>query len=104
MVPTPCADNRTFCEDLTNYPADDIEKIINREVHRFQGLFDSVDDVLTANAGLSNRFADDDAQPMCDSTIVTEYPTKWKREEDDSWATIVNTPNYKQGVRLERCK
>lgn len=101
-IVSPCANNKTFCEDVTDYPTDTIESIIKREESRFHGLFDSDTDIAMATE-LSNRFGEDtSSQAMCDSVIVTEYPTKW--QVGDSWVAIVNTPTYRQGVRVERCK
>lgn len=87
---------------MVDYPLAAIEAIIDREAHRYVGLFDT-----ETPSDLATRFGDSDddmaEQAMCDSDIRTIWP-KTGLTEDNTWAYIVNSEKYLQGVRVEECK
>lgn len=88
--------------------ANAIDSMLELQLLKLPGLFDANDiplDEMPDDIGLDQRFADTvDESAMCDTNVTNEYPTKWQRDgDDDSWARIVNTPTYRQGVRMVRC-
>lgn len=98
--PVRCANNQTFCEQVHNYPLAAIEAIIERQAHRYSGLFDIEPPPFDLNSRFDGNI---DEQPMC--SVVSKYI--WPKSgmlQDGSWAFIVNSDKYKQSVLVEECE
>lgn len=94
-----CGSNQTFCEQVQDYPLAAIEAIIDKQSHRYSGLFDTE----LPPIDLGTRFDGNiDEQPMCNVMSKYIWP-KSGQLQDDSWAFIVNSDKYKQSVLVEEC-
>lgn len=90
-------DDATFCEHVTDYPAEYIESMINADPVKFKELF-GTDEVT-----LEERFSPEiNERPLCASRETIIYPKSGLTQEN-TWMYIVNFKNYVQGIRVEIC-
>lgn len=95
-----CADNEdTYCIKKFNYPADYIQKLLQKFSHEFVDVFGSD---LTMNEVAFRIDALDD-EYLCDSYEDVIYPTAGKTQ-DGKELFILNTETHRQGVRVSKCQ
>lgn len=97
---TQCAENdQTFCTKNDNYPAEYVRRLLQEHSHRFADSF--VSDLDTNEVSI--RVDNFDVEHLCDSYQKVIYPTSGLTK-DGNERYIVNTDDYKQGVRVSLCR
>lgn len=97
---TQCAENnQTFCTKNDNYPVEHVRRLLQAHSHRFADHF--VNDAVSND--ITIRVDDFDDEHLCDSYEKVIYPTSGKTQ-DGSERFILNTEEYKQGVRVSLCR
>lgn len=97
---TQCAeDNQTFCTKNDNYPTEHVRRLLQQHSHRYADHF--VNDAVAGDVSI--RVDDFDIEHLCDSYEKVIYPTSGKAQ-DGSERYIVNTDEFKQGVRVSICR
>lgn len=98
--PTILIDKNVSGEPVRAYPTEQIDKIMAKHKSHFEGAFG--DDMVNGDK-LNQRFDTSDDIFFCDSKEVLIHPLEgisWKNSSE----LIVNTDNFKQGVRIETCR
>lgn len=98
--PTTVINREGSGEPLETYPTELIEHIVNEHIASFQGAFgnDTLNgDQLDARMDISND------QFFCDSEESLIHPPVGLTSKNSS-VMIVNTNNYQQGVKIEKCR
>lgn len=94
-----CANrNQSYCTSYANYPVRYIEDLMKKQAHKYQ-------DALSSDAmfnDVSTRIDGFDEYPLCVSDEALIYPQAGKSLEGTD-QLIINTPDYKQGVRISKC-
>lgn len=97
---TQCAENnQTFCTKNDNYPVEHVRKLLQEHLDRYADIF--VTDLVTTD--ITVRVDDFDIEHLCESYEKVIYPTSGKTK-DGSERFILNTDEYKQGVRVSLCR
>ncbi|XP_030370797.1 protein spaetzle [Scaptodrosophila lebanonensis] len=95
-----CADgfkeSRSFCTKVKNYP--DISNLKDVLSRNFAGFFS--DEQQPVELGVR---MDGSEQVLCKSRTKYLYP-ELGQSLDQSWHVIVNTEEFKQGIRVEECE
>lgn len=97
-LPTPVCKNDTFCEDPPNYPSVlvDVALRMNRDLQYFPSS-DMVPEINNRARTQQNDAA------LCQSYEAVIYP-KAAENINNELMFVVNQANFRQGVRVERCK
>ncbi|XP_065087133.1 uncharacterized protein spz isoform X4 [Ochlerotatus camptorhynchus] len=104
---TECTPEYPICNDVTDYPNELINQIMDRQKGRYAEVFGN--DVVVKNGDkLAQRFynVDEEGNPykyICDSEETVHYPRNGFNMDKKS-VRIVNTKEYMQGVRVETCR
>lgn len=101
LVPK-CKTDEIICTNVESYPENLIESIVKDEAYRFRDFFGEdklIQPNITSRLGDPSRPGD---AYLCDSEVELFYPQVGLTSQD-KWKVIVNTPNYTQGIRIERC-
>lgn len=95
-----CSNNQTYCIDDNNYPSNRIEELMKKYEHKYLDVFgrDEVDPNIASRANIPGE----EEITMCDVSERVIFPQAAKRM-DGSATYIVNTPKYKQGIRISEC-
>lgn len=93
-------DKEVSGKPLRAYPTEQIDNIMDKHISHFQGLFG--DDMVNGDE-LNQRFDTSDDIYFCDSTEDLIHPSEGISFKNSS-EMIINTDNYKQGVRVETCR
>lgn len=107
MTNKECTPEYPICNNVMDYPHDLINQIMDRQKDRYAEVFG--DDVVVKNGDkLAQRFdnVDEEGKPyqnICDSEEMVQYPRSGFNLDKKS-VRIVNTKEYKQGVRVETCR
>lgn len=94
----PRCNSSVFCENVPNYPED----MINNAIRRNGSLqyLEIIDEILDIQPKLGP--SDPDERPLCESIsqIIRPQmaPSKYKGD-----LIVVNQPNFKQEIRIEKC-
>lgn len=97
---TQCAESdQTFCTKNDNYPADHVRRLLQEHSHRYADSF--VSDVVLNDVAI--RVDDFDIEHLCESYEKVIYPTSGKTQ-DGNERYILNTDEFKQGVRVSLCR
>lgn len=95
-----CAENnQTFCTKNDNYPVEYVRRLLREHPHRYADNF--VNDAVSND--ISIRLDDFDVEHLCQSYEKVIYPTSGKTQ-DGAERFILNTDEYKQGVRVSLCR
>ncbi|KAG8189181.1 hypothetical protein JTE90_013715 [Oedothorax gibbosus] len=86
----------TFCENVDNYPVNEIRHAINYTTDEFVELFGTM-------SISSRKFGDLDEDTVCPQISRLFYP-KAAVNENDHWAFVVNDIDYVQTVMAEICQ
>ncbi|XP_063217509.1 uncharacterized protein LOC134528127 isoform X1 [Bacillus rossius redtenbacheri] len=92
-----CAKGLTYCENVNGYPNDQIVQLISKETSMYKSLFGT--DVWMPE--IANRISPD--EELCKYNEQIVFP-KVGKNKDEKWTWIANTPEFKQGVRVEECQ
>lgn len=93
-----CAEgNQNYCTSHNGYPVELLERLL-RQNEKYVDSFISDELVLV----IGERMGFSSEVNLCDSYEEVVYPTIGKTESGDKF--IFNTPNHKQGVRINRCQ
>lgn len=98
VIDANCKD-RSYCQNVTNYPQSHIEKLISENLDKFVDVFGS--DVVEGDVITRDDESNDEVK-LCDSYEEVIYPQSAQREDGSSWF-VVNTDKHKQGIRIVRC-
>lgn len=98
--PTAVMNREVSVEPLEAYPADIIDEIMNEHIARFEGAFGN--DMINGDK-LNSRFHISNEQFFCDIDEMLIHPSVGYTVKNSS-VHIVNTKNFKQGVRIEKCR
>lgn len=92
----PVCKEKTFCENVTNYPEDLLNNIIKKsgDLKIFTGSDVELD--------IAQRLDFDADYSLCNSNERIIYP-KAAEAQNDKWYFIINIKNFTQGVRVETC-
>ncbi|KAJ6623778.1 Protein spaetzle [Pseudolycoriella hygida] len=94
-----CAKGSTFCEQVADYPASEVDVILKKDSHRYEELFG---EELTPIV-IANRFGEEEEEEqICASSTRLIFP-RMGLNIDNTWRYIVNQKNYKQGIRIDEC-
>lgn len=97
----PPAVTEPFAQARSLYPDDLINEIMTLNNATFQGVFG--DDVVIPDGDALNSRSDTANAPfLCESEQLLIHP-KEELSRNNSMVWIVNTKDYKQGVRIEKC-
>ncbi|KOC70607.1 Protein spaetzle [Habropoda laboriosa] len=95
--PVPVCKESTFCERVDTYPEDIVTKAIQRnESLKYLAGVDVISDI-------AQRIDVTDDVPLCVSTEQVIYPQS-AENKDNEWKYIANQENFKQGIRIEKCR
>ncbi|XP_071857581.1 protein spaetzle 5 [Bombus fervidus] len=94
-VPPVCKGS-TYCENVDSYPED----IINRALRINENIkyLSSVDGV-----DIGQRLMPNDELSLCVADEQIIYPQS-AENKDNEWKFIANQKNFKQGIRIEKCR
>ncbi|XP_012167926.1 protein spaetzle [Bombus terrestris] len=94
-VPPACKGS-SYCENVDSYPED----IINRELRINESIkyLSSVDGV-----DIGQRLMPNDELSLCVADEQVIYPQS-AENKDNEWKFIANQKNFKQGIRIEKCR
>ncbi|XP_065087136.1 uncharacterized protein LOC135708884 [Ochlerotatus camptorhynchus] len=98
--PTTVIDREGSSDPLETYPTELIDEIMNQHINSFEGAFGN--DMVNGDK-LNSRFDISNDQYFCDSEETLIHPAEGFTWQNSS-VRIVNTKNYKQGVRIEKCR
>lgn len=96
-----CTPEYPICNNVENYPHDKINDIVAKYKQQFAGVFGE-DVVVPEGDSLVPRFDTSDDTPLCYSIEKLIHPQVGFTKDDKKYQ-IVNTREYKQGVRVELC-
>lgn len=96
-----CTPEYPICNNVENYPHDKINDIVAKYKQQFAGVFGE-DIVVPEGDSLVPRFDTSDDTPLCYSIEKLIHPQVGFTKDDKKYQ-IVNTDQYKQGVRVELC-
>lgn len=95
-----CAEtNQTYCTNYDNYPTEFIEEFLQKHLHKYAVVFGS--DMISTEIITRNNA--DEEITLCDSYEEVIYPQVGKNQNGID-LFIVNTEEFKQGVRISRCR
>lgn len=100
-----CSDNDTFCEDVTNYPEEQVKILVgsNSSALRFlqkNAQPDVSDSILHRKRPTE---VDEKEKRVCDVITKTVFP-KAAKTSNNVWKYVVNADTtYKQGIEIEQC-
>lgn len=96
-----CTPDYPICSNVEDYPHDKINDIVSKYKQQFAGVFGE-DVVVPEGDNLVPRFDTSDDMPLCYSVERLIHPQEGFTK-DRTKLKIVNTKEYKQGVRVELC-
>ncbi|KAF3429796.1 hypothetical protein E2986_01479, partial [Frieseomelitta varia] len=92
----PVCKGSTYCETVESYPEDVVNRALQKnDSIRYLAGIDVVD--------IGERIETDDTIPLCISTEQVIYPQSGENKNKE-WKFIANQENFKQGVRVEKCR
>lgn len=94
--------SQTFWEDDPNYPIEDIKKLGNLLRDKYQFFFSNEKIPFEESEMISPRLGGGEEYGLCDSFHRTVYPKKAESKQNQV-LTIINTPEFMQGVSVEMC-
>ncbi|XP_055610582.1 protein spaetzle [Uranotaenia lowii] len=94
-----CTPDNPICTDKSNYPEDHINAIIGKNPLRYESFFGND---LVINDSVTTRFDNDD-EFLCQVREQVYHPPHGFNKDNEK-IMIVNTEDYKQGVRIEMCE
>lgn len=97
-----CTPEFPICGNVDNYPHDVVNDIVAKYKQQFAGVFGE-DVVVPLGDTLVQRFDTSDDTPLCTSVERLIHPQEGFTKENKN-IKIVNTKEYKQGVRVELCQ
>lgn len=101
-IPESCKSS-TFCEDIPNYPQEDVNRIISELDGRFSFLLDKMEVPDTPDINQRLGPAEENLN-LCESQEKVVYPLAAKGA-DDNWYTLINRKdNPLQGFKIELCQ
>nr|XP_012148950.1 PREDICTED: protein spaetzle-like isoform X1 [Megachile rotundata] len=94
----PACKNSTYCETVSSYPAD----LVNRAIQRNESIkyLESVD--VIDLSPVEERIGQMDDIPLCTSSEHVIFPQS-AQNKNKEWKFVANQENFKQGVRVETC-
>lgn len=96
-----CSPELPICNNLDNYPHEKINDIVAKYKQQYAGVFGE-DVVVPEGDALVTRFDTSNDVPLCTSVEKLIHPQEGFTKDRYN-LTIVNTKEYKQGVRVELC-
>uniref|UniRef100_A0A1Q3FFK0 Putative spatzle n=2 Tax=Culex tarsalis TaxID=7177 RepID=A0A1Q3FFK0_CULTA len=96
-----CNPEFPICNNVDNYPHDKINDIVAKYKQQYAGVFGE-DVVVPEGDALVTRFDTSSDRPLCYSVERLIHPQEGFTKDKIN-LTIVNTKEYKQGVRVELC-
>lgn len=92
----PVCQGSTYCETVDSYPEHIVNEALQRNASlKYLAVVDEVSDIV-------NRFDVDDVS-LCESDEQVVY-VKTAMNKDNEWKYIANQQNFKQGIRVEKCR
>lgn len=96
-----CSPEFPICNNVDNYPHNKINDIVAKYKQQYAGVFGE-DVVVPEGDALVTRFDTSNDRPLCYSVERLIHPQEGFTKDKIN-LTIVNTKEYKQGVRVELC-
>lgn len=96
-----CSPDFPICNNVENYPHEKINDIVAKYKQQYAGVFGE-DVVVPEGDNLVTRFDTSSDRPLCYSVERLIHPQEGFTKDKIN-LTIVNTKEYKQGVRVELC-
>ncbi|XP_044259464.1 protein spaetzle-like [Tribolium madens] len=94
-----CSGNRTFCEDVENYPVNKFYEILKNTTYE-EAYF--IPQSVAQEESIKNRKYKPTEFYICDSHIQIQYPRVAYNVKNE-WKYVYNFDKYKQGVKTEEC-
>lgn len=99
----------SFCEDVDDYPIDEIREALKTRSDEYKDLFNSIDTIIGPDEGLTERKMYNDEsdlgleESICRSVSRIIYPKKAKNR-NNRWMYVVNDVEFTQVINAEICE
>lgn len=96
-----------FCLKVENYPKRTIENLLKKlDFLDFKAYFSDPEEIVPSSAmspTFDNRIGEDGEETLCNSEMNVLHPEAFQ-DRNGINRTIVNTDQFRQAVRVEKCR
>lgn len=100
-----CSEDDAFCEDVANYPTEEVKTLVSSNTTALRFLQQNAQDETSDSIFKRKRPTEGDEKEkrVCDVITRTVFP-KAAKSAKNVWKYVVNTDTtYKQGIEIEQC-